>query len=650
MTISIYAALQKAFQILGLSDRISLFSYSAHFAILWNICDDAGGCATVENDKGIWCVVDDGNKDIKRLHIGIWGRYFRAKIGKSAPKIMLVGRDEFINPPENGGLNISIPDFYEDTGLCTLSFFSPNLLKNIINFASKSENDIPSRGQIAGLQAIVYRTLTAEGSHHAVSNEIAPAILKGALSDLFDTHFADSDDDKESRALLQLWEWSTAFLYPKTPSEKPKNTWADKPKKFMMDDIWNVWSNARFLLIDDQAESHGYKDIIRHALKIMIGDSTFSLTSQTSVTFGKKGTIHDSEIDNILNNFDCLFLDIRLRDTDQKEVDYNNLTGIKIVKQLFKKDRSFPIVIFSSSQKREIENILSKYKNVITGFRKPGIAGSIDAIDGCKAVESLFDAISNAFRMIENRQVYNRFKELQNNPTIYTHKRFEFVWPWKEAKKLFEHVFLYGRYDKAFDYPYSFFENLFAVHHEELKSLCYIKLKAVNENKYKIENAGSDGKLQRLYLKTGFEESKLLDFIIDGIDTENSWYAPETIIRLHLRTLAQLRNMESHGIRDFSSCRREAIIILLLFIDIIMLKKKRPTTIFDGTIRKDIGNLEIECDRKFVFYPLIRPFHAQHNNIKQYINEIFSSVFYLIGSDFHKPMYDLLRFNLSEKP
>ena len=656
MSLPIYGALHKVLQTLNLHKHISLFSYKDDFSCLWEICEHGEECLSFRNAMDICCVVDDGDDSFKRLQIGIWGRYYRAKHGPKTPRLILISRDKFLNPSKNSDINITIPDFYDDPGICTISYFSINIIGEILNFVSMPEAKYPTTGQIAGWQALVYKTLTAEGNHHAVSNEIAPAILKGALSKLFNVDSADIKSDKESQALLKLWEWAASFLLPENSSTISTLTGEKIVKKNMMTDIWNVWTNARFLLIDDQAESHGYEDIIRHVLRIMIGDSTFSLTSKTSIKFGKKGAIHDSEIENILNKFDCLFLDIRLRDTDQKEVDYKNLTGIKIVKQLFKKDRSLPIIIFSSSQKREIENILSSHKNVITGFRKPGIAGSIDTIDGSKAIESLFDATIKAFRMLENRQVYNRFKELQNNPEPYEYfyknrprQHVKFVWPWKEAKKLFDHVFLFGRYDKAFDYPYSFFENLFAVYHEELKSLCYIKLKAVKENKYEIKNAGSDGKSQKLYLKRGFEESKLQDFLIDGIETENSWHAPETIIRLHLRALSQLRNMASHGIRDFSSCRREAIIILLLFIDILLLKEKRPTTIFDGIIRKDIGNLKIECDRKFVFYPLIRPFHAQDNNIKQYIYEIFSSLFYLIGSDFHKPMYSLLRFNLSNK-
>ncbi len=632
---TIYASLRKTFQALGLTRHVALFSYKDHFSFLWEVCNDDEKSAKVKDSKDIWCVVDDGDGTIKRLHIGIWGRYFRAKHIANAPKIVLLGRDESLNPRESGGLNISVPDFYEDPGLRALSFFCPNLLDKIINFAQQSENRMASKDQIAGFQALVYRTLTAEGSHHAVSNEIAPAILKGALSEMFDTQFTDSGSDQESRALLKLWEWSAAFLQPGSSSMVSHETPKDKLVKYKMDDIWRIWSNARYLLIDDQAVSHGYEDIIRHSLEIMTGGDGFRLTSKTSIMFGDDGDIAESEIDDILNNCDCLFLDIRMGNADQKEMDYEKLTGIRTAKKIYSRDRSFPIIIFSSSQKREIENILSRYRNVITGFRKPGIAGSIESIDGTVALDSLFSAINKAFCMQENRLLYKKFEAFRNNRPPYEiecrgkyrKKWIKFAFSQDDAQMLFEQVFWDERYDKAFHYPYSYFEQLFKDVKESLKQIRKLEIGAVDSTKHLVRNI-SDRPIKIESLKP-LRESKLREFMVTNLNlaSDEEEEIKENVLKIHMKALAQLRNLSAHGVRDFSAFRREAIIVLSLFVDTVLINKKQLVNRFDDSVKKGLGNQKLEKRNRTVYYPLTRTFDLKETDCggPQKLDSVLSS-------------------------
>lgn len=562
----ICGALKNILDLFELSETVAFLSYKNSFECLWGICSHGDSCKNLPHNKKLWCVVDDREDSLRWLHIGIWGRYFRAKTGADAPRIILIGKNAFLNPASNKDiLNLYVPEFYQDAGIKTIRFFTERFLVDLLNYIDE-ESSFPPRDAVDGWKALIYTTLTAEGHHHAVSNEVAPMILRRALDDSFGINLSMDGSDNESKALLKLWEWATMFL-------RTEKVVGISPSEIIMidtykiNDIWAVWSKARFLLIDDQAKSNGYESILQSAIEMMIGKGTSSLVSKTNIKLKTDSRIDDSEIRDIIENYDCLFLDIRLNDADYKESKYKNLTGIKIVKQIWEKDRTFPVVIFSSSQKREIENILGRYKNVITSFRKPGVAGSAESLDGTSALKNLLSAIREALESLENRKVFKEFVALEQSFKRISKKDISIrigtyslrlnvqtvIGPLLDLISDRIDQILFGkRYELAFILPYASFERLF---HSSI-----IDSHSIPDRLFKITSP-SMGKV-----KLGQID------IPPGVSP----------ININFKALDRLRNMAAHGIKDFSQARREAIVILLLFTDTLkslLLNKKSAGTL-----------------------------------------------------------------------
>lgn len=640
----IFSAWDNLLKLYDLSKMVALFSYETHFDYLWGISGVGVTHKTITEARNIWCVVDDCKSPRRWLHIGIWARYYRAKCIEAKqppPQIIIVGRDQFLKPLKEGGglLNIYVPDFYDDIGTCAIrSLISEEQFTEFKACIAIENTDLPSADEIAGLKALIYKTLTAEGSQHAVSNEIAPSILKQAIYDLFKIDIPSDGSDQEKIALLQLWNWATTFINTEeslavTPVCAPPEKAAVSIDDLWLDDIWGVWSNARFLLIDDQAELNAYDQILKCALELMLGKEVMfdtvtpdkpTLKSKTRVNISGTGAIEDAEIDNIVDNYDCLFLDIRLYDADRKEKDYEKLTGIKIVKQIWEKDKAFPIIIFSSSQKREIENILSQYKNVITCFRKPGVAGSIESLDGNAAFIKILKATRRSLEMMECRKIYNEMGKLKDKeiklPYINGRGRPDnimiFIGKTKTKSgqayrhdaliQMFVEIFLRERYDLAFTFPYAFFEDHFA------------KL-----------NKGNDFGLIREFPPNSFVIKKnSYGEIKPGVNKLVK------ILNLHMKVFERLRNIAAHGIKNFAESRREAIAIFLLFVDTLLLDTGKlslnPNELVDNKLSE-------EEDLNYLFTYTItnedafdNPLICYHENYNKdeggYIYDLFSTI------------------------
>lgn len=624
----VYNAVQKIIELFDFSKDVSLYSYRDDFEYLWELSEKKQ-----EEGKRISCVIDDTDNQSKWFSIGVWGAYYRSA---NVKKLILIGNKESLFP-----FLINIYSF--DEGTRSIIFQSETFLTQFCGAVlSNKVPDTIEQDLIIAWKGLIYSFLSAPGDHHAVSNEIAPLVLNNTLIKL-NNEMMNSNlksewvyngiaINKEKKAILKLWEWSIVpFLssrvenkdetsMPSVDKTDPaiKNLLDKLRNDFTMQDIWNVWSNARFLLIDDQAFSHGYEQIVKSVLALTIGDGVI-LKSQPNLP---------SSLEEI-KDFQCLFLDLRLSERDSKSAVYSDLPSVKFAVELSQKDPSFPIIIFSSSQKREIDQILSKYKNIITCFRKPGIAGSVESIDGNLALTNLILSIKRACEMIENRIVYKKIEKIPPKVNIQCPPPIglrQININNYSLKKLFDIVFLEERYDKAFTYPYSFIETLF---NEESLEKLLPRIRFKFPEMYLKEYAGKiklHDKKQRVHLRDIKIVSELSHF------------------EFYLQALKQLRNIASHGVRSFDSTRRDAIIIMILFLNILSNVKIREPFQIDKEEIKELGELVLTTsteivDKKgsygqkeritVVNFPLKRFYDANSkDDIKIYIKELFATTCY----------------------
>ena len=646
----VYSAVQKIIELFDFEKDVSVFSYKDSFDSCWGISGKS-----LEHNGGIWCVVDDSETAFNWLPIGVWGRYYRSKYSVNAPKLALIGKAPVLNPSPSRD-TIYVPEFYTDEGLKRVSVEPKDKDDFIVRFYKTIQELITLRDMIQesedkenaerelsadeqkvmAWQGLVYATLSSPAHRHAVSNEIAPMVLRDALIGLKEkvgdrSRFIKKLDHnldlkEEQKALFKFWEWASEFITLSTTAETLRYKENVKYDSRMMKDIWDVWSNARYLLIDDQAKSHGYEHIVRCGLELMIGKDV-----------KLESTLSYSNPEYILENFDCLFLDLRLAEKDLNSRNYKDISGIKIAKEISVKDPSFPIIIFSSSQQREIDYFFAEYKNIITCFRKPGIAGSVESVNGNKALNDLLSAIKRAFEMLENRLVYEKIRELKKTKLQYKdyekqQKEVVVNFSENEGRKLFNQIFMDQRYDKAFDFPYSFFEELFDESISDLKFINLIGIKSKDKRKIKIvdgplyNKSAVPWKRSTKILRGTEEEVRLQDLEIEQWSDNN--------LNLNLRALHQFRNLASHGLRQFTEMRRDAIVILLLFIDILIVNK--------GTTKdyNNLGSRTLSYDKVTMLLYLIHKIPDSTTN--NYVKGLLSEICYYGKNSIYDKIYSLL--------
>lgn len=647
-------AIKQIIDLFDFNDEVEVISYKDNFENLWSLKNQKD---TPINGKKIWCVIDDYETPLNWLPAGIWARYYRSKNRLQASRIVLVGRSASLDPPHEKE-SIYVPEFYKDEGLNRISLDSKNgvelvvkLIESIkdlkewqglINEANDDkkkeelEKDLaPDEEIVKAWQRLVYAILSSPEKRHSISNEIAPMVLRDALlkqkkSDnkaVFEDFEREFKLNNEQKALLELWKWSSGFISSENHKKRVNI------KNILGKDIWDVWSEARFLLVDDQAVSHGYEQILQSVLRLLIGDKV-SLTSQLNLP----------DIDKI-QDYQCLFLDLRLNEEDAKVKDYGKLPALKFAVKLSNKDPSFPIIIFSSSQKREIDKILSPYKNIITCFRKPGIAGSLEALDGLQSLDNLFKAISEAIEMIENRLVWQKMENVSENLSLcYKVKQKSLSlkninFDRKLKRQLFNAIFQNKRYDLAFTFPYSFFEFAFSEDYKrDFNYIRWIGIKEKSTDIVTVDNGSIDVRIQEIISLVDKTNSvKLGDLeIMQGTPNLN----------LHLRGLNQLRNMAAHGIRNFYGNRREAIVVFLLFLDTLI---NNRTSAKDKKEYRDLGVFELESNEERVLFPLSRTYPLNHEKVTTFLHEIIMAICYYGKDKRYKYMYALLKNSLNKE-
>jgi len=673
---TIFQAIKQVIELYSLP--IKIYSYNLHFDQLWQCCSDSKSNVQYTDGNEIWCVVDEGDDDFRWFQIGIWGRYIRAS-QPNPPKLLLLARNTDLYPESN---EIVFPKDYIDSGIRTMSLTSATFLVDFLNAISDLTNEKvikPSEDQIKKWKSNIRKELNSDEYRHHISNEVAPIIFRKTISNLEhkvnDSHKqfiqkAKKDllfhtiNNNEGNALLKIWEWIN-YIPIKTSSEDriPKLT-----------DIWDLWQKkARFILVDDQAKSHKYENIIRCALELTLNHE-ITLTDFLKFDEGKSTLCSVTSVcgeydlsalvTKVQKNYDCLFLDLRLSDDDRTRTNYEALTGIVIAKKLCKLDPSFPIIIFTSSQKREIDAILSEHKNVIQ-FRKPGIAGSIKSLDGTEAFNKLMDAIERAIEMIEDRVIYKSIVEFEKKFKGAIRQLKSNIID-KKTRKIkncavsicFDDNFLVYLYDKYFtifvdrDYrqglsmPDDFLNDLFAKKYlgRFWNSVGLLPLDSYDHSRFLIIPTPAN---QVVKIISGNTIYFLSDFFLKSFTNKQTFN-----INLHYNVFCTLRDIVSHSQRNWSDYRREAIINYALFLDtLIDIWEERLTLDVDdlnylNSVPMNLKKLSKGPD----YYHVFGCAAESINDMKKYFAELFSTVCYYGNNQKYNLMVQYCKHYFSSLP
>lgn len=79
-------------------------------------------------------------------------------------------------------------------------------------------------------------------------------------------------------------------------------------------------------------------------------------------------------------------------------------------------DPSLPIIIFSSSQQREVLEMVAHRRNIITYFAKPLLSGYGEEVSSTEIVEDLVRAISDSIKLHETRYIWERVVSFKLGP------------------------------------------------------------------------------------------------------------------------------------------------------------------------------------------------------------------------------------------
>lgn len=601
----------------------NFFSYVQDFETLWEFPSEY-------LDYKVILVFDEPGSTFNWLSIDIWSHFVKAKYGNKAPNIMLLKHSNSSSTPYS---NLNLKIFPKCEGIKTFYIDSPNFVKELILTYSQLDcNKIgyESDEDVMVLKQLLYAIFTSPQKRHSVSNKISPLILFDSLSkqrdifiernkdNNFSNHFMncvkefiDNFDIKpEELALLEFWKWLS------NSDEQLKNSHKLNYADLFIKDIFNVWSNSRFLLIDDDADNQQYNKILTCALKIMAG-SNVSLEYLTYIP----STVIEIE------KYDAIFLDLRFSEEDiTKKVE--SISGVKFAKMFSEKYPAMPIVIFSSSHQMEINNYLSKFPNIVLDFRKPGVAGIDNS--GETALINLLSAIKKSLEFLENNIVFNKINYINNNSLIsakkglFSQERFKEFY--KEFNNKFIEIFFNNHFLLAMSYPYSFFESVKSLDSES-EELIYKSKDNINKEIIRASN-----RKQILFQKelNGID-LKVIETPVKFEQIKIEIAKPRDLLRLNILALKQIRNIFAHG-RRFppDEMRRKAILVFNLFIDCwliyneddnIELKK------FDNEIIQKLSKIHISTHKIFkddyLNFPLTRKYPSDHKVISRYINDIF---------------------------
>lgn len=169
--------------------------------------------------------------------------------------------------------------------------------------------------------------------------------------------------------------------------------------------------NPKVLLIDDEAEKGWYE-----VLAFLLGDLNNIYTDFLGVDFKNLSSdeIIEKSIDKIFtDDIDVVILDFRLNPSDFEKIKSDEITSIKLLKELKKINPGIQVIIFSATNKAW--NLQALQDAQADGFIfKDGSKNNFDSESTKKGVESLIPVLTNCFDKIFLKGFYSKLKELKS--------------------------------------------------------------------------------------------------------------------------------------------------------------------------------------------------------------------------------------------
>jgi hypothetical protein len=223
------------------------------------------------------------------------------------------------------------------------------------------------------------------------------------------------DETEELKSVFKNVSYSLYFKYLRTKYSKGENS-VFPAKKLKID----YEGKPKVLLIDDEAEKGWYE-----IFAFLLGDLNNIYTDYLGVDFKNLSSdeIIEKSIDKIFSDdIDIVILDFRLNPSDFEKIKSDEITSLKLLKELKKINPGVQVVIFSATNKAW--NLQALQDAQADGFIfKDGSRNNFEPESTLKGIESLISVLNNCFDKIFLKGFYSKLNELKN--TLIPRKNFK---------------------------------------------------------------------------------------------------------------------------------------------------------------------------------------------------------------------------------
>ncbi len=214
------------------------------------------------------------------------------------------------------------------------------------------------------------------------------------------------DETEELKSVFHNVGYTLYFKYLRTVH--PITKYSELPVKKLKIDYEG---KPKVLLIDDEAEKGWYE-----VLAFLLGDLNNIYTDFLGVDFKSLSSdeIIEKSIDKIFtDDIDVVILDFRLNPSDFEKIKSDEITSIKLLKELKKINPGIQVIIFSATNKAW--NLQALQDAQADGFIfKDGSKNNFNPESTLKGVESLIPVLTNCFDKIFLKGFYSKLKELKS--------------------------------------------------------------------------------------------------------------------------------------------------------------------------------------------------------------------------------------------
>ena len=389
--------------------------------------------------------------------------------------------------------NIFIYSFTNIINAIESEFFNVLKLKNIgiveyskkrfSSIASKTNEPLKKIELPAEIGMLQLRNPNVIASNHSIKNELAIAHWINAL-------------EMNKASLGKIFEQIEHDIYYKYNITKLTGD----EKKYSDSLNINCLENEEVLFVDDDSEK-GWNSIIKYLLE----EKNQIPTKYLGAGFKKYSTneIVDCVLDKVNDRTAVVILDLRLNKNDQSQIDVDNMTSIKVIKNIKQFNKGIQIITFTASNKVWTLQKLKKYG--VDGFITKDVTNSSNS-----SISKLIRIIQKSFnraRVLKQQDKFERkLLDLINNNTIKNDKhKFRSIKNFLElAYYLIERSFDQDKYSRVMDYAYLQLFNIVEMYSRHIikKNSDEIFTDLSNEEKLIIAKISDD----RYYTKLKFNK------------------------------------------------------------------------------------------------------------------------------------------------